>query len=272
MLQGDHSSNYPSSKSRYNPLPFIVNSHNDQHRQCNDNSCSKPAAAVVVDCKEDEQYIAYGKGDHQQQAHSTSRSTKSVVGVSSSLPAIDCPGHNNERSCDPITIIDRENIPNSLDRAMSGDNSSDHVTSGDSSDPTTISSIKRKRRKLISSKGSVSNWQPTPIDIEETNAVVVANKISEDRGKSKLTSSMSDSKNQSYSYSYTKQSYSLASVKSAKRFYGRSGSFPSFSKLRYYIVCVYVSMYVSVGVDITYKRAHTHAHNTHTLHIVCTYQ
>ena len=107
------------------------------------------------------------------------------MSVSSSLPSVAPLDHANKRSCDPITVPDQEDIPNLSDHLTSGDNSSDHVMSGDSSDPTT-SHIKRKRRKLISSKGSVSNWQPTPINIEREKATL-KNEITSGTSSSPIT-------------------------------------------------------------------------------------
>ena len=177
MLQDDHcSSSSPPPKSRYNPLSFI-NPNNGRRQHSNRNRST--AAAVVVDCGEDEQFIAYGssKCDHHQQPSSTaSKSAQYIMSVSSSLPAVtgNHPHHTSDRSCDPITVPSEDqeedmDVPNSSDHVMSGDTSSDHVMSSDSGDPTTTqcnSSVKRKRRKLLNSKCLVSNWQPSPISVE----------------------------------------------------------------------------------------------------------
>ena len=175
MLQDDHCS--PSSKSRYNPLPFI----NDDRRptaSCSDRTSS--SVAVVVDCKQDELFIAYGG---QPTTTTTNSSTQYVVNVSSSLPAVhhrhsdgscDPVHHISDRQCDPITVLSDEemDVHSSSDHVMSGENSSDHVMSGDSGDRTT-QRLKRKRRKLISSnKDLVAHWQPKPISVEGDLAVV----------------------------------------------------------------------------------------------------
>lgn len=184
LLQDDHcSSSRPPS--RYNPLSF-VNAKSGQHSDCSNRNRT---ATVIVDCREDEQFIAYGssKSDHQQHQPSCTTSVSKcsstpqyIMSVSSSLPAVtstslDHSHHpTNKKSCDPITVLsdDQDEDLHMLTpsgHVMSGDNSSDHVMSGDSSDSTTTqrnSSIKRKRRKLLHSKCLVSNWQPAPINVE----------------------------------------------------------------------------------------------------------
>ena len=174
LLQDDHcSSSRPPS--RYNPLSFI-NANSGQHSDCSNRNRT---AAVIVDCREDEQFVAYGssKSDHQQHqpccTTSVSKCTSTpqyIMSVSSSLPAVtsisldDSHHPTNKKSCDPITVISDDQDEDLHMLTPSG-----HVMSGDSSDPTTTqrnSSIKRKRRKLLHSKCLVSNWQPAPINVE----------------------------------------------------------------------------------------------------------
>ena len=155
---------------------------------------------MVVDCRDDEQFVAYGNTG--QPTTMSKSSAQYVMSVSSSLPAVtsqdrhpsdgscdpiavhhtsesSCDSitvhHTSERSCDPITVLSDEemDVHSSSDHVMSGENSSDRVMSGDSGDPTTTQRIKRKRRKLISSnKDLVSHWQPRPITVEEDIAVI----------------------------------------------------------------------------------------------------
>ena len=117
---------------------------------------------MIVDCSEDEHFIAYGTS-HQPATTSTTTTSSStisgqyVMSLSSSLPSL-----YHHRSCDPITVLNDDQDEDVI-------NSSDHVMSGDSGDATTTqcnSGIKRKRRKLIHSNCLVSNWQPAPITVE----------------------------------------------------------------------------------------------------------
>ena len=180
ILQDDHfTSSSPSSKSRYNPLSFIKDDppHHSGHRE-------RSPPAVVVDCRDDEQFIAYGKSDQQPVNKSHSQY---IMSVSSSLPpatnrhrtrSLDAKAvHHGSGSCDPITVLSDEemDVQNSSDHVISGDNSSDHVTSGDNSSDhvtsTTIqrsSSVRRKRRKLLT-LNKVSDWHPSAIGVDATN-------------------------------------------------------------------------------------------------------
>ena len=185
ILQDDHlTSSSPPSKSRYNPLSFIKN--DSPHHSCHSD---RSPPAVVVDCRDDEQFIAYGKSDQQPVSKSHGQY---IMSVSSSLPP--ATSHHRTRShdakavrhssgsYDPITVLSDEemDVQNLSDHVMSGDNSSDHVTSGDNSSDhvtsTTIqrnSSIKRKRRKLLTSH-KVSDWHPSAIGMDTSDRTTSA--------------------------------------------------------------------------------------------------